>query len=204
MKRTILALASLLISFHSFAQVGIVGGFTSTTTSIVETIRTVQNQDLKNFHAGITYKCPLILGFAIQPSLIYNVKGAVKEIADFGSIDYKTGYLELPIQVQWGPDLTLVRPYAFVEPFIGYALHTNGTVKANAGNIPQKADNAGSRFEYGAGLGIGIEIIKHIQVSARYYWNLGNLYEFTNIGEEIQKIQINNCKGIQVSAAVLF
>lgn len=203
MRKLFFTLTALFISVSSFAQFGIVGGFTASSTKLKEAFEIAKDNKLNNFHAGIAYKIPLGAGFALQPELIYNVKGTIKNIKDIADIDYKTGFIELPLQIQWGIDLKVIRPYVFAEPFIGYALTVNGTVQqttASAGKI-EINDN---KFEYGFGLGAGIELFKHLQVSARYYWNLGKLYEFSNIGAEAKRIQIANCNGIQVSAAILF
>ena len=34
----------------------------------------------------------------------------------------KTGFAELSLGLQWGPDLLAFRPYLFVEPYVGYGV----------------------------------------------------------------------------------
>lgn len=201
MKKIAFCSAALLISINMFAQFGIIGGYTSSSTSIKEAINVIQDKKFNNFHAGITYKCDLFLGFAIQPSLLYNVKGFDKNIEGLGDIDFRTGYLELPVQLQWGPQHLVNRPYLFAEPFIGYAIHNSTNLKSVLSDIRQDMMN---KFEYGIGLGVGLELFRHLQISARYYWNFGAICEFSNIGTEMKKIQIKDCNGLQISAAVLF
>ena len=31
-------------------------------------------------------------------------------------------YVEVPVNIQWGPDLLIARPFVFASPFIGYNL----------------------------------------------------------------------------------
>ena len=70
-----------------------------------------------------------------------------------------------------------------------------------------------NRLTYGDGVGVGVEVLKHIQVSARYIWNMGNLLDAdgkANInGDEMVETvkkglneKTNN--GIKVSLAFLF
>ena len=124
MKRVItlvaVAAASLLMAARAHAQFGIVGGITSSTTDMT-TAEDVKSMSL--YHAGLTYKFNLGAGFAIQPSVLYQVKGAnLGELNTASSDDFKvkTGFVEVPVGFQWGPDLMVFRPFLMAEPFIGY------------------------------------------------------------------------------------
>ena len=89
------------------------------------------------------------------------------------------GYIELPLQLQWGPDLLLFRPYVLAEPFLGYAIATNSKGKTQldvSASSSSFKESGMSRLEYGFGLGGGIEIWR-IQLSAKYFWNFGSLYD---------------------------
>jgi len=203
MKRLAIVIAALLISVSSFAQFGVVAGLTSSQASVKDAIADYKN--LNQFHVGVTYKFATKSEFlAVQPSLIYNVKGAkfqnIPKLEDL-DLDYRTGYIELPVQVQAGISLAKVlRLYACVEPFIGYAVSN----EASTGSITAKGwENVVNRFEYGLGLGGGLEIIKHIQVSVRYFWNFGTIYG-ANVKESIYSIGSNSCNGVIATAAFLF
>ena len=69
----VVAAASLLLAARAHAQFGIVGGITSSKTELT-TAEDVESISL--YHAGLTYKFNLGGGFAIQPSVLYQVKGA--------------------------------------------------------------------------------------------------------------------------------
>lgn len=194
MKRIVPLVTALMLSVPASARFGITGGLTTTQTkNIFSELKTATS-----FHAGITFDVPLVLGFEIQPSLIYNQSGKSLVSVTSGS-DYKTGYLELPLQLQWGINLgKVIRPYIFAEPFVGYLIHAN--VKNAAGNWEKVSDlSAFNRWAYGIGLGAGIKLFEHLQVSARYYWNLEK--PFANLKENITK---EKCKGVRVTAAILF
>lgn len=203
MKKYIVIVASLLIAVSAHAQLGVVAGITSSKATIDAALSDVQN--ITQYHVGLTYKIDLGI-IAIQPSLIYNVKGAkiaeFKAVGDISSFDYKNGYLELPVQIQAGLNLGVARIYAIAEPFIGYAI-TNSTQSSNGNKIDVKWNEVKNKLEYGVGVGAGIELIKHVQVSARYFWNLGNV-ESVAWASVTDAVSNKAANGIVASVAILF
>ena len=216
--RIFLTVAVLLASASLSAQVryGVIGGATFSTNKFKE----IGSGTLTNFNAGLTLKVGLPLGFSFQPSLIYNVKGAkmtdVSEITtDFSRFDLTVGYLELPLSVQWGPDLLICRSFLYVTPFVGYAVN-NKMVATRTGEGTSSTETGRNswtdlnRFEYGVGLGFGIEVWR-IQLLARYNWNLGSLYNAkndatgSNFGQFVKSAyEKRSFGGITLTAAVLF
>lgn len=136
MKKLFLITVALFASISSFAQFGITGGLTSSATSLSAAYAELTTKTINQFHVGVTYKFSLGNVIAIQPALLYNVKGAKLSEISFGDISgtvdakFKTGYLELPVQVQAGASLgKVVRLYGIAEPFLGYAV--SNTVKGD-------------------------------------------------------------------------
>ena len=203
MKKLIVIVASLLVAVSAHAQFGIVAGITSSKATIDAALSDVQN--VTQYHVGLTYKIDLGI-VAIQPALIYNVKGAkvseFKELCDIASFDYKNGYLELPVQVQAVLNLGVARIYAIAEPFIGYAI-TNSTQSSNGNKIDVKWNEVKNKLEYGIGVGAGVELIKHVQISARYFWNLGNV-EKVAIATVTDAVSNKAANGIVASVTLLF
>ena len=169
------------------------------------------------YHAGLTYKFDLPLGFAIQPSVLYHQKGSVVEdaFANGSSLDLKTGYLEVPVSFQWGPDLILFRPFLDVTPFVGYGLNNSVSGYSSLINSIQQTDNQWeglNRLEYGLGLGIGLDIWK-LQVIGRYNWNFGSLLDVNgklpgaeNVLSNVKSSVLggNNYGGMTLSVAFIF
>lgn len=173
-----LALALMFAGMaDSSAQIryGVIGGATFSKLSNTDLL----GENMTQYHAGATVQVKLPLGFSIQPSLIYNVKGSkvgLPDVPDSPPADFTVGYLELPVSVQWGPDLLLFRPFLDVTPFVGYGLNN----KLSSGDVVTRnswSGNGLSRWEYGLGVGIGLEIWK-FQVIGRYNWNFGSLVNF--------------------------
>ena len=208
MKRIItlvaVAAASLFMASRAHAQFGIVAGLTSSRASVTDAVNDVKNIAL--YHAGLTYKVDLGAGFAIQPSVIYQVKGA-----NIGSLDtsrnedwkLKSGFVEIPVGIQWGPDLMVFRPYVFAEPFVGYQVSSSDDV-STFGEWTKQAKN---KFEYGFGLGGGLEIASHLQLSIQWFKNMGVMF-----GEEAKSVgaawedakDIKNFQGVKVTLGILF
>ena len=171
MKRVFLRVAavaaSLFLALTAHAQAGFVVGLTSSSVKMSEA------DAISLYHAGLTYRIDLPVGFSIQPSVLYQVKGANVGHLDTATEDdfkLKTGFVEIPLALQWGPHLAAFRPYVFGEPFIGYRV--SSTDKGNE-TFQDWAEQAKSKFEYGVGLGAGLEIADHIQLSVQWFNNLG-------------------------------
>jgi len=155
----LLCASAAALSAQSF---GVTGGFTSSEMKFKD----IDKTSVAGYHAGVAYNVPLISGLALQPELQYNVKGT-----SLSSLKTNIGYVELPVQIQWGLDLLLLRPYVFAEPFIGYAV--NWSAKEDRTSISGDLDlsKLNSRMEYGLGVGAGVEVFERVQLSFKYYWN---------------------------------
>ena len=203
MKKLLTVLAALVIAVSAHAQFGIIAGVTSPSQELQEAYDNYSLID--QYHAGITVKIPLFLGFAVQPSLIY-------EVAPEKSFS-KVGSIQLPVQIQWGLGIGGIgRVYAFAEPYVGYMVDET-TFNFDGQKLEDKDWEFTNRLTYGAGVGVGVEVLKHIQVSARYIWNMGNLLDAdgkANInGDEMvetvkQGLNEKTNNGIKVSLAFLF
>ena len=225
MKKLFILIAALCVSLSARAQFGVVAGVTSTETDIKEAVKSIG--DVTQYHIGMTYRFNLGL-LAIQPSLIYNVKGTKVSDAVSGNFDgktpaemtqeFKTGFLELPVQIQVGIPLSVVRPYVFAEPFVGYAITNDSKydIALTDGSdsqvdIKKSWDNVKNRLEYGVGVGAGIDLFDTFQVSVRYFWNLGELYndgQSSLTDETLQNVvttvKEQKCNGIMASVAFFF
>lgn len=214
MKKLIIALVAAFIAVSANAQVGIIAGLTSSSTDFDSAVADVQN--VNQYHAGIAYKIGIGNLFTIQPAIIYNMKGTrlgdVGKVSDL-NVDYKTGYLEVPVQLQVGFGLgSIARVFAFAEPFVGYAITNSVDMEydgplafGSLNNETQTWDNVKNRLEYGVGLGVGAEVLKHIQVSVKYFWNMGEVYgKDINLPNISQTVSEHTANGVAASVAFFF
>lgn len=169
-----------------------------------------------SWHAGITYQANLGLGFSIQPSIMYHVKGAkTQDIVDDikkNSYDFAVGYLEVPVALQWGPDLLFMRPFIEVTPYIGYGLHNVIATTVPGPKEPEQTTTTNwdilNRLEYGVGVGAGIEFWK-LQIVARYNWALSPLGKNPTVGEVADNVlktfkDNGNIRYVTLSVSFLF
>lgn len=178
MKRLFILLTLAFVSLGCFAQryekqsksgpgpFGVAAGITSSSVSI----KYLDRSNIVGFHAGMAYRLDLTRHLSLQPMLLYNVKGTMEKCEGIKLLDTSVGFLELPVQLQWGINLPLARPYIFAEPFVGFGLNTKTRGVDRNWDIVH-------RLEYGLGLGAGVDVFSRFQVSARYFWNFGDLYD---------------------------
>ena len=204
--------------------IGIIGGFSSSNTS--GSFAHIDKKAVSLYHAGIVWKVPFLRDFAIQSGVTYQMKGATLDsylddtnTIKLSSLDTEVGYVEIPLQLQWGPDLALFRPYIFAEPFIGYGVYSSNDYNAfvetfGAERRNEWAANAVNRLEYGLGFGAGIEFWQ-VQLSFQYFMNMGGLADGEGkASTDIANMKIrelitshyakDNFNGIKFSAVIFF
>lgn len=192
MKKVLVLLTVLLTVSIAGAQGKFIvkGGLNYTSFTPTTNINAVINSS-SGFHAGIGYqvRVPLI-GLAIQPELLYSQK-SFEEVGGINTYNYSLNYMEVPINIQWGINLLLLRPFVFASPYVSYAVSKSGEFENYSW------DNL-NRLDYGVGLGAGVEIWK-FQISGKYNWSMK---EFDNNGElGFGEAKFN---GFQLSVALMF
>lgn len=197
MKRILLVLASVLVlaSFNASAKgFGVTAGMNFNSTKIKD----VKMDAQAGWNVGLTYAFNLPLGFSLQPSLVYSQKSALVETVT--DTKQTVGSINLPVSVQWGPDLLVARPFVDVTPYVGYSLFNKAK-----GDVLDDI-KGGNGFEYGLGVGAGLNVWK-IQAIVRYNWNfgvLGSLKDFTGIQVGNLTPEDQTYGGISVHLAFFF
>lgn len=189
------AIAMMAFSVSASAQgFGVTAGMNFNSAKIKD----VKMDAQAGWNVGVTYGFNLPLGFSIQPALVYSQKGALlEEVTD---TKQTVGSINIPVSVQWGPDLLVARPFVDVTPYVGYSLFN----KAEGDLL--KDLKGGNGFEYGLGVGAGLNIWK-LQAVVRYNWNfgvLGSLKDFTEIDLGDLNPENQNYGGISFHLAFFF
>ncbi len=225
MKKIIAILAlALATATAASAQIGLIGGFTSSKTTLDVNNLQAELKNVNLYHVGLAYKVEIGNYLAIQPQIAYQVKGASLEenlssgsaSATLASLQTKTGYAELSLGLQGGVDLLAFRPFVLVEPFVGYAVTGNETITAGGAvtsdSINAAVKDAKNKLEYGFGVGGGIELLDHVQISVQWFMNLGKLYNgdkldtssLTAVMNEVALKDVKNYQGIKVTVGLFF
>ena len=204
MKRILtVVLAALLltgISASAQAKWGVTAGLNFNTSKFTE----IDVKAKTGWSVGGTCLVDLPLGFTLQPSLVYHQKG----VNLTNEVSQSMGYLELPVSLQWGPDLLIFRPFVDVTPYIGYALSNKFSASVASMELNEKGWKGKERFEYGLGLGAGVNVWR-LQLIARYNWNFGSLYNvdgWDDIKPNLKGLSTRNENfgGVTLSLAYLF
>ncbi len=236
MKKVIAAVAALfLVAVSANAQLGVIAGLTSNSSDLKSAYSDiVESQSVTQYHAGLVLRLNLPLSFYVQPGLVYEMKGAKLQDQILGisgdnfevDIDTKTGFLEIPVQAGWKLDLPGIAPFAFVEPYVGYAITTETKTQAknaalqaaldavvgdnlNTTNDDENKWDGRNRVQYGVGVGAGILLLDKLAVSLKWYWDLGNLYNedgqaSVSAQAMYEQAKNNKANGIAVSATLFF
>lgn len=183
-------IAIIALAFAAFtvanAQVGIVGGYTSSSVSASQAVQDAQRASV--WHAGVAFKAELGPIFALQPSVTYSVKGTT-----VNNLQYKSGYAEASLGLQLGFDFAVVRPFAVFEPFVGYQVTGN----------EQTMNDVTNKLEYGFAVGAGCDILEHLQLRVQWFKNLGALQQ-ANANAVQGAISEGNYQGIKVTLGLFF
>ena len=143
------------------------------------------------YTAGVAFSFMLpVPGMSIQPELHYVSKGA--GFKGEGDFNLYNDYIEMPINIQAGLDLIFLRPFIMISPYIGYAV--------NRGDVTLPWENM-NRFEYGIGVGAGLDIWK-FQIQVSYRWNLGALLK--EVPEGYPTLKQGNYRGVDLSLVIFF
>ena len=171
-------------------------------------IYTGQLSDLKNYDMhnnlgyqfGVLYKISLPAGFAVQPELLYVSRKSKLEGVFVGAKNtndkYDLQYLQVPISIQWGLNLMLVRPYVQVVPYFNFLIGKDFSNGADFGDL-HKANS-------GIGIGAGLDVWK-LQISGRYNWDfkkMGNDDDTTY--SSYNELKQSKGRGLEFSVAYIF
>lgn len=202
MKKLLLTLALVLGTVTAAnAQFGIIGGWNTSKTPKSAGDLLPQNGNL--FHAGVAYKFEIGPFFALQPALVYQGKAAFTKSPEQETLYTRSNFLELELGTQVGIDLLALRPYFLFEPFIGIDL---GALNKIDGELNKTLNEAKKKFEFGFGVGGGIELVNHIQISVQWFMNVGKLYDANKLtGADLQRFtDLKNYQGVKVTLGLFF
>ena len=192
-------LTLLIVSILCFGILANAQGFIVKAGYNYSSSSSVTVKDLKagrsGWHAGIGFQTEPSHGFSFQPELLYKVSGL--KFSD--GADLRLSSLEIPLNVQWGPDLLIARPFIFGSPFLGYRFKPSGK------NISEADVKALKHFEWGVGAGLGVEIWK-LQIAGKFNWNFGTLADVKSAQEAMSHFDdiSGHIRTFEISIALRF
>ena len=158
-----------------------------TSASIDET--KLKTTSLTNFTGGVTAEWIVIAGFGIDVSAMYTAKGSVYSFGDnFGhffeglvdkTLENKVHYIEVPVNLKYKLQIPAIQkviaPYIYLGP--SFAFKVGESIEVGDTNISSdKVKN--NEVDYAFNLGVGFELIRHINLSVQYGWGLDSASDF--------------------------
>jgi opacity protein-like surface antigen len=217
MKKLIVSLAALLIasaiSFNANAEGFVVkGGLNYTHLDFSQSLKdqakalALDVKSYSGFHAGVGYQTEDILGFTLQPEVLYSRKGV--KLGD--QVSWAMNYIEIPCNIQWGIDLVALRPFVQLSPYMGFGIGdgrisgSKSTLNDRVYNFIESFSKDANKFSYGIGIGGGIELMRKFQISAKYVWNFGHVADVSDYVNQATNVKRDTASGLEVSIALLF
>ena len=196
-KIAVIVLGILILSASATAQskFGVKGGLNF--NSLKDISENVDNTWSKQtgYHFGVTYQFKVpVIGIGLQPDLLFVRQRAENSIGPNQS--FYLDYLTLPLNIQLGLDLLLIRPFIMFSPYVSYAVGKGESFET------AEWDDI-NRFDYGYGIGAGIDIWK-LQVSGKYNWGLGKLQSAGDGAINGETFKNAKLQGFQLSVSIMF
>lgn len=125
------------------------------------------------WQAGASMLLRLPMYFSLQPSVMFSQSYGMAPVQEASVVQdhrIRQNQLNIPLALQWGPDLGIIRPFLQIVPFVD--VNFNVAEKAPDADSWNEVTSAVSRVNGGIGAGLGLDIWK-FQFSAHYDWRFG-------------------------------
>lgn len=176
----------LLLPTKGVAQFGFKMGNVATQLSDSDGYKMKKNS---SFMVGVVWQTKITNGFSVQPELLYvKRKATLVDKTDRSRNKLRFNCLQVPVNLQYGINLLLLRPYFQITPYFNYAF---------SHSIPDEQGWRGcNKANFGIGVGGGLEIWI-LQLSLRYNWDFANSVALG----DAKKSKI---RGLEFGAAIIF
>lgn len=190
----IILMAFIAVPAKSQLKFGVKGGLNISSVHMNSDILKADN--VTGFQIGpmIETTIPLI-GIGVDAAILYSQKGVDVKSETGTSMNVKTDYIDVPVNLKWKFGLPIIKGYLAAGPYIGFRVGGDKFWEIPGSVVGQvKAKN----FSAGLNLGAGVELISHLQVGINYGLGLTDNYS-------AEKYDLNaKNRGWSVTAAILF
>ena len=156
------------------------------------------------FHVGPTVEMKLPLRFSVDASLLFSQKNVgitsmeKTEVRDI----LKTNYFVVPVNAKFdlvslpGADVMVI-----AGPQFNFMLNNNLEDLTNLNNL---RETEAKKASVGVNVGLGVRVLKMLQISALYNATLSDDYKFTSLNQTTQDVFNAKTNSFVIQAAVLF
>lgn len=187
--------AALMTAVPAKAEVkfGLKGGLNLTSMSLDANAISKSNQ--AGFFIGPTFKFTIpIVGLGFDASALYDQRNA-----EVDNTSVKQQSIQIPINLRYGIGLgSTASIYFFAGPQFGFNVGDKD-IKTDVGNWTFKSSNIS------ANVGLGLMLLRHLQISANYNFGLGKTGELEqDIPGAIKSIDDGKLNAWQIGVAYFF
>ena len=183
------AAALMLFSIDASAQLSIGAGFAKSDLKENVDLASVSQEKTANanglyFGADYTFKFKYGFGFTPGIEWVYVADKNLKELGILNSnteTKFKEHYVNIPLDIDWGIDLKVVRVFAFAGPTLSFNVSSKTTVagsstedKVSTKDFLEKLGGKYGAFDLMLGAGAGVDVLNMIRVKFGYDWGLVN------------------------------
>ena len=183
------AAALMLFSIDASAQLSIGAGFAKSDLKENVDLASVSQEKTANanglyFGADYTFKFKYGFGFTPGIEWVYVADKNLKELGILNSnteTKFKEHYVNIPLDIDWGIDLKVVRVFAFAGPTLSFNVSSKTTVagsstedKVSTKDFMEKLGGKYGAFDLMLGAGAGVDVLNMIRVKFGYDWGLVN------------------------------
>ena len=158
---------------------------------------------LTNFTGGITAEWIMIAGFGFDVSALYTAKGSSYTIGDdFGgfldnlagtTLKNKVHYIEVPVNLKYKLQIPAIKkvfaPYVYLGPSFAFKVGESVEIGDKSLNS-NEVEN--SSVDYAFNLGLGFEVIEHINLSVQYGWGLNSSSDFKFLDKIVDEASVKS------------
>lgn len=173
-KNLFLLVLSVFITTTAFSQIRL-GAKAGVNLSGVTNHSSFKDDNVTGFHIGPSAEWLINGTFGVEGALLYSQKGLKFENGHQVSTN-KIGYLEIPLSLKYRINaFNTVRPFLTAGPYINFKIDGDD----NLGDINNSVSDQWKAKSFGGGLtfGAGVELLKFLQVGARYDLGLTDNYK---------------------------
>ena len=166
------AILAVFVSVGANAQFkfGVKGGWNFENFDISSNIaEQLKKDNFTSWDLGVVAQFPLSGTLYVQPEVLYSSQKIELIGTELENSTSKISYFQVPVNLLYKCDLTVISIFASGGAYFGYAVERNSF----SVNSLQKTD-------WGLSFGVGAEFMK-FQVNARYNWALQNISEASSI-----------------------
>ncbi|MDR3142993.1 MAG: PorT family protein [Tannerellaceae bacterium] len=178
----------IIIPVNAQIGFGIKGGVNISSVHFNNEI--VSSDNITGFNIGpmVEIMVPYV-GVGVDAAILYSQKGMAALTTD---------YIDVPVNFKWKFGLPVIKGYFAAGPYVGFKIDGEKIWK-----IPAKVNTEleTKSFAAGVNVGLGVEVLRHIQVGFNYGLGLTNNYSGAYI--EDKRIE-GKQRGWAISAAILF